>query len=96
MRIILQVLVLVWTLASLGLGILAFTVVRGIGGSLSAAAQEAFETIPEAAMQAAGSDGAPIGLTIAYWLALATAIFRATRGGPVDVNAQKAGGPSLH
>lgn len=79
MRIFVRVLIVAWALISVGLGVLAFAVVRGAGGSFSAAAHEAFETIPEAVMQTMGFDGSPLLVDVAYWLALTTAILLAFR-----------------
>ena len=79
MRNFVRVIVLLWALASIGLSALAFSVVRGTGGDIAAAAQEAAETIPEAAVQLVGYAGAPIWLTVAYWLALAAALYLSFR-----------------
>lgn len=75
MRNILRAIVWIWALVSIGMGALAFAVVHGTGGGLGPALAEAFETIPEAAMQLVGSERAPIWIIVAYWLALASALF---------------------
>jgi hypothetical protein len=81
MQIFLRLLVAAWALVSLGLAALAFAAVQGTGGSLGAAAYEAVETIPEAAMQMMGFDGAPVVIVVLYWLALILAVLWALRRG---------------
>jgi hypothetical protein len=77
---VLRVLVVVWALISIGVGVLAFAVVNSItGGSVSAAAKEAFETIPEAIMMTMGFNGSPLIVDVAYWLILALAVFATFR-----------------
>lgn len=75
MRNILRTLVWIWALVSIGLGALAFAVVHGTGEGFGPALTEAFETIPEAATQLVGSERASIWIVVAYWLALALALF---------------------
>jgi hypothetical protein len=74
MKNFVRVLVIAWTLASVGLGVLAFAVVQGTGGGVEQAAYEALETVPEAVMQAMGFAGAPAWVVIAYWIGLAAAL----------------------
>jgi hypothetical protein len=75
MKSLFRVLVVAWALVSVGLGVLAFAVVKGTGGTVGAAAYEAVETIPEAVMQTTGFDGSPLFVVVAYWLALTAAAF---------------------
>jgi len=70
MKTIVRAILIIWALVSVGIGALAFAVVSGTGASVGAAANEAFETIPEAAMQMMGFGGSPLWLVIVYWLAL--------------------------
>lgn len=54
--IIIRVIVVVWAIISIGMGVFAFSVVHNISdGHVGIAAQEAFETIPEAIMSMMGS-----------------------------------------
>lgn len=84
MKILVRVLVAAWALVSVGLAALAFAAVKGTGGSVGAAAYEAVETIPEAAMQMMGFNGAPLIVVVAYWLALAVAVLLTFRRGRRD------------
>ncbi len=78
--IIIRVLVVVWAIISIGMGVFAFSVVQNISdGHVGIAAQEAFETIPEAIMSMMGFNGSPWFVDVAYWLALAAALFFAFR-----------------
>ena len=79
MRILIRVLIGAWVLISVGLGLLAFAVVNGTSGGAAIAAREAFETIPEAIMQIMGFEGVPLPVVVAYWLALAAAVFLALK-----------------
>ena len=78
--IIIRVLVVVWTIISIGMGVFAFSVVHNISdGHVGIAAQEAFETIPEAIMSMMGFNGSPWIVDLAYRLAPAAALFFAFR-----------------
>lgn len=79
MKILVRIVVVAWALVSIGLAVLAFAAVAGTGGSVGAAAYEAVETIPEAAMQMMGFDGSPLIIVVAYWFALITAVLFAFR-----------------
>lgn len=70
MKNFVRAIVIIWAVASVGIGALAFAVISGTGGSLGAATNEAFETIPEAAMQMMGFGGSPPWLVVAYWFVL--------------------------
>jgi hypothetical protein len=86
MIILARVLVVAWALVSVGLGALAFAAVQVTGGGIGAAAYEAVETIPEAASQIMGFDGAPLVVVVVYWLALAAAVLLAFRQGRRDAS----------
>lgn len=74
--IILRILVAIWALISVGMGVFAFSVVYNVSDRhLPTAAQEAFETIPEAAMSMMGFNGSPWFVDVAYWVALVAALF---------------------
>ena len=78
--IILRVLVVAWALISIGMGVFAFSVVYNVSDRhLPTAAQEAFETIPEAIMSMMGFNGSPWFVDVAYWVALVAALFFAFR-----------------
>ena len=78
--IILRVLVVAWALISIGMGVLAFSIVYNVSdGHLPTATQEAFETIPEAIMSMRGFNGSPWLVDVAYWVALVAALFFAFR-----------------
>ncbi|MBX9747067.1 MAG: hypothetical protein K2X34_09210 [Hyphomonadaceae bacterium] len=78
--IIVRVLVVVWAIISIGMGVFAFSVVHNISdGHVGIAAQEAFETIPEAIMSMMGFNGSPWIVDVAYWLTLVAALFFAFR-----------------
>ncbi|HVK80197.1 MAG TPA: hypothetical protein VM915_06250 [Verrucomicrobiae bacterium] len=70
MKNVLRVVLGLLALATLALGALAFAVVLGTGDGFGAAAHEAFETVPEAAMQMLGFDGSPLWVDVTYWTAL--------------------------
>lgn len=73
--LIVRLLVGVWALISVALGALAFSVMIGYDTTIIVAVKEAFETIPEAVLMTLGFDGAPFAVTVAYWLALAGAVY---------------------
>lgn len=79
MTLLIRFLVVAWAVVSVAIGVLAFFVVTGYGNGVDAALYEGLETIPEALMTTVGFRGAPVAVTVAYWLALIAAVFFAFR-----------------